>query len=383
MFIKDQSQQDIEYYTKLLRAAGSLSNLFSESEEPYLYYRFVENLFCRSFKADNLSRSDTSADASKSNLGIGIKTFSYRRGNSFEKIAEFNKSLNLFTGLDTEEKIRKISELRNERIEATKRVFALNDMIYHCVARRVGGMLIYEMPMHKVNIDKITNISMDGNVINFNDDKNEYKFNQSKSTLYKRFTAEEVYTDFNVKILQDPFEELEKMFGEIGDLVFAPIREQEHIFLPLYSYDRSTGKKMLYEKSGLNQWNAGGRPRDLGEVYIPIPAWIHQAYPDFFPPRDVKFTLIRPDGTEMSAKLCQENSKALMSDPNRELGEWLLRNVLGLKEGELLTYEKLESLGIDSVVIYKTGDGKYDIDFTKIGSYEDFKNNTDGGEDEE
>lgn len=383
MFIKDQNKEDIEYYTKLLKAAGSLSNLFSESQEPYLYYRFVENLFCKSFKADNLSRSDTSADASKNNLGVGIKTFSYRKGNSFEKIAEFNKSLSLFSGLDIDEKVKKISELRNERIETTKRVFALDGMIYHCVARRIGGMLIYEMPMDSVNIDKITNIESDGNIINFNDDKNEYKFNQSKSTLYKRFVSENVFTDFNVKILQNPFEELEKMFGKLEDLVFAPIREQEHIFLPLYSYDRSSGQKVVYEKSGLNQWNAGGRPRDLGEVYIPIPSWLHKDYPDFFPARDVKFTLIRPDGVEMMAKLCQDNSKALMSDPNNELGEWILRNVLNLKEGELLTYEKLESLGIDSVVIYKIGENKYDIDFTKIGSYEDFKNNTDNNDEEE
>lgn len=74
----------------------------------------------------------------------------------------------------------------------------------------------------------------------------------------------------------------------------------------------------------------------------------------------------------MSAKVCQENSKALMSNPNSALGQWLLRDILNLKDWELLTYGKLEEIGLDSVVIYKTDQGKYDIDFTKIGSYEEF-----------
>ena len=78
----------------------------------------------------------------------------------------------------------------------------------------------------------------------------------------------------------------------------------------------------------------------------------------------------------MSARLCQENSKALMSNPNSALGQWLLRDVLNLGERELLTYSKLQRIGLDSVVIYKTMDGKYDIDFAKEGSYEDFKSDS-------
>ena len=74
----------------------------------------------------------------------------------------------------------------------------------------------------------------------------------------------------------------------------------------------------------------------------------------------------------MSAKVCQDNSKALMSNPNSALGNWILRDVLNLKEGELLSYEKLAQVGLDSVVIYKSEDGKYDIDFAKAGSYEEF-----------
>ncbi len=375
MFLASQTKSGLEYYERLLKSAGSLSNLFSESDEPYLYYRFVENLFCKSFKANNLSRSDTSVDASKNKLGIGIKTFSFRQGNTFEKIAEFNKSSLSLRKLQEEEIIKEITKLRNERIKTTQRIFGLDNMIYHCVARRKGGMLIYELPMDLVNLDKISNLNPDGNIINFKDGKNEYKYNISKSTLYKKFTADKIILDFDVEILENPFNQLEKMFKDIRELVFSPIKEQEHIFLPLYSYEKR--EKKVFEKSGLNQWNASGRPRNLGEVYIPIPAWIHSSYPSFFPPKDVKFALKLPNGNKLKVSLCQQDSKALMSDPNKALGEWLLRDVLGLEEGEVLTYAKLEGLGLDSVVIYKNGDGNYNIDFTKINSFENFKNNID------
>ncbi|SMM99007.1 hypothetical protein SPONN_168 [uncultured Candidatus Thioglobus sp.] len=75
----------------------------------------------------------------------------------------------------------------------------------------------------------------------------------------------------------------------------------------------------------------------------------------------------------MQSKVCQDGSKALMSYSNRELGQWILRDILALKEGELLTYEKLQILGIDSVRIDKIGDLEFEINFAKIGSYETFQ----------
>ena len=73
-----------------------------------------------------------------------------------------------------------------------------------------------------------------------------------------------------------------------------------------------------------------------------------------------------------SAKVCQDNSKALMTNPNRALSDWLLRKVFQVKEGELLTIEKMNELGFDSVIIYKTDDTNYQIDKIKINSYEQF-----------
>ncbi len=377
MFINKQEEKKKEYYERMLKAAGSLSNLFSDSPEPYLGYRLVENLFCKSFKAENLSRHDTSIDASKDKVGVGIKTFLHKNGKSFEKVAEFNRELDAFKGLDSDQKIIKVAELRNQRIEFARRAYGLEDMIYHCVTRSKGKIHVFETKMDLVRIEQIKNVICARNTIRFDDGINNYGFNISKSTLFEQFVADGFLMDFPVKIITDPFEALDKMFNEsVRDIVFAPIREAPHVFLPLFSIDKKTGERFVPEKSGLNQWNAGGRPRNMSEVYLKIPSWVHKSYPDFFPGRETKFDLELPDGSTMSAKLCQDNRKALMSDPNSRLGEWILRNVMSLKDGELLTYEKLENLGIDSVVIYKHSEGKYSVDFARIGSFDSFAEET-------
>ncbi len=383
MFLDRQPKDQVAYYERLLKAVGSLSNLFSESPEPYLASRATENLFCKAFNAENLSRSDASADASKNRIGLGIKTFLEGNGRTMQKIAEFNGDHMLFESLSPTEKIKKIAELRNERIETTKRIFGLDELIYHCITRKVGKILVYETSTPLINISEIKDVKVNKkeSVIQFSDNTAEYSFNVSKSTLYKRFITENILLDVPVRILTDPFSEIEKLIAEKG-LIFAPEKVLPHVFLPLYS--TRGGDKHVPEKSGLNQWNAQGRPRDLNEVYVPIPAWIHRKFPGFFPPRDQAFELTLPNRDILSAKICQDNSKALMSNPNLALGKWLLRDVMNLKEGELLTYEKLQTIGLDAVVVYKIDNQHYDIDFTKIGSYEKFEiENGEGTKDDE
>ena len=65
MFYDKQSKKEQEDYKNMLSIIGSYSLLFSESDVPYLYYRCHENIFCKYFNADNLSREDSSADAKK------------------------------------------------------------------------------------------------------------------------------------------------------------------------------------------------------------------------------------------------------------------------------------------------------------------------------
>ena len=377
MFIESQEKTKKVYYEKMLVTVGSLSRLFSESSSPFLHYRIAENLFCKSFGAENLSRSDTSADASLNGVGFGLKTFLKGNGRKMEKVAEFNNDSPQFRSLTPEEQVKEIIRLRNERIETTMRIYGLTEIIYHCVARTKGKMVIIETPMHLIDGDSLKIKNKTSKSVSFQDKYEEYSFNYSKSTLFKKFLIENPLAEVSVSIFEDPFEILEQLTGkrkkEAEELVFPTIKKElDHVFLPLYS-TRSTGEnKEVPEKSGLNQWNAGGRARSLGEVYIPIPAWIHQKFSGFFPERDTQFSLHLPDKKILTAKVCQDGSKALMTNPNEALGQWILRDILKLNEGELLTYKKLEDIGLDAVIIYKIDENNFQIDFAKVGSYDSF-----------
>lgn len=370
MFLQDQSEQQKQEYQNFLKIVGSLSNLFSDSPAPYLYYRVAEKIFCRAFEAEDLSRSDVSADAKKKNLGIGLKTFLSGNYKTFQKVAEFNNDRPLYNDLNADELVLKVAELRNARIEFTENAHGLKNSIYHCVLREKEKFLIFEEPMDKVDIANIKKVKKNKSSIVFDDGKNEYSFLLSKSTLTKRFITKPIIYNFDVEILEDPFEELRKLFKQGGLLFEKEKRIKQTVRLPLYGKDQT-----VFERSGLNQWNARGRVRHQNEVYIPIPAEVHKNFPDFFPDRDTPFSLKLPNGNIMQSKVCQDGGKALMSRSNRELGEWILRDVLKLKEGELLTYEKLRILGIDSVRIDKISSSEFEINFISLGNYEEFKNN--------
>lgn len=380
MLTNHQPISNQKVYVQMLKTAGALSKLFSENESPFLVSRNVENAFCEALGAINLGRADCSADATLKGVGIGIKTFLHNNGKTLQKIAEFNKDSDLYRGKSPKELIFQIAELRNKRIEFTKRTYQIHEMIYHSVTRKEGKIMIFESPMDPVDISSIKNILVtnNGNTITFEDGFNEYSFSVTKSTLYKRFITINPIIEIDVKILENPYLELAKLFNNNSAPVQLPSvqvtadpRENfEYVILPLFS-DRGN-MRHVPEKSGLNQWNAGGRKRNLDEVYIPIPQWIHKTKPTFFPGRDVSFNLQLPDRASLDAKVCQDNSKALMSNPNKELGSWLLRQVMDVKPGELLTYKRLEELGIDSVIVYKHSGNHYSIDFLELGSYDQF-----------
>ena len=61
-----------------------------------------------------------------------------------------------------------------------------------------------------------------------------------------------------------------------------------------------------------------------------------------------------------------------MSNPNKELGEWILRDILRIPIGTLVTYDMLIEAGIDSVEVRKIDNENYEIDFKKLNSYYDF-----------
>ena len=129
-------------------------------------------------------------------------------------------------------------------------------------------------------------------------------------------------------------------------------------------------------------WNARGRERDENEVYIPIPSWIHDEKIGFFKYKEDStrntnsFKVVLPNKKELSMKVTQQGGKALQSDPNKALGEWILRDVLKLKPMQLVTKEMLDNRGIDSVKFSKVNDNLYYMDFLKVGSFEDYKEST-------
>ena len=360
-------------YLKLLSATAKLSKLFSESQVPYLYYRAAENIFCRSFNADNLSRGDSAFDASYNSIGVGLKTFICEKQNSTEKVAEFNKLSNQLSLLKGEKLALKLAEYRNERIELANRLYNIENSLYHIVARKSNELLLFETDYQIIDIENINSVKESSAGLQFNDGNNFYSYNYSKSTLFRRFEIPDNVFKIPIEIIEDPYTLLLELFEEAKGTAIASdllVKGENYLILPLYGIKEK--QKYVFEKSGLNQWNAGGRKRDFGEVYIPIPAIIHQLYPKFFPPRDYEFNLKVPSGELFKAKVCQDGSKALMTNPNKALSDWLLRKVLNLKEGELATIELMEELGFDSVIISKDNEGNFKIDKAKSDSFENF-----------
>jgi len=436
MFYENQPKEQCQNYKKMLQIIGSLTRLFSESDCPYLPYRCHENIFCKYFEAVNLGRKDCSADAKKSRIGIGLKTW---MGGDDQKVAEFGRlrpEYEHLTGIDL---VKKISEYRNDRIRVTKNMHGIDEMIYHIVKRVPGNMKILEHAFDYIDIDNIQLLDDKCNANNtyFTDGKHVYHFSVSKNTLYMIFEDLQELDNVPVQIMEDPYQylmklqtpstpmhELDTIVGLQNKYVYDALnfitnessQKAEKLCLRLYSIDRSTGDKMVPLTSGLNQWNgvrtynrkkADGTvvhvetQRDSNELYIPYPAEDRRRMPGFFPPRDTSFNLHLPDGTVISAKVCQEaykkmpkeryellsdeekqiedarrnEGKAIMSNPNKVLGEWLLRKVFELEEGTVVTYQMLERFGIDSVIFTKIEELDYSVDFSELGTYENFYEN--------
>lgn len=408
MFYEKQSVEQKNNYKNMLSIVGSLSNMFSASNEPMLYYRAHENIFCKYFEAINLSREDCSADAMKGVVGIGLKTWV---GRDDQKVAEFGRLRPQYEHLSGIELIRAIAEYRNARIKTTMNAHGLTEMIYHIVKRVPRAMKIYEIAFDPIDIDNIVIDETRGNANNtyFSDGNHTYHFSTSKNTLYMIFDDMELMDSFDVNILDDPYEVLKNLLPQRMDFNIETDAEMEltvhsivvdgktvktkefypkknQMCLRLYS-TKPDGTKFVAEKSGLNQWN-GVRTsnrtrkdgtvvhtetqRDENELYIPYPAEDRRRTEGFFPPRDTDFDLLLPDGEWIKAKVCQADGKAIMSNPNNKLGQWLLRTVFELPVGKQVTYDMLRVFNVDCVVFTKLEDVKYSINFGTLGTYERF-----------
>lgn len=403
------SSLDFARYERLVGIVGAMSALYSESDTAFIHSRFVERLFVHLTGARDLSRMDNSYDAIQNqNQGVGIKTFvvGARASDSVEKVAEFtrNASQGDFDNLSREELAQLVASMRNARIASVNADFDLDSSnpFYHCLVRLPGGAKIHEEPYSSIDLDRIQPTDARGNVIarfsgttsghvHFTDGNRKYMFNSAKNVLYQRFELTKFYNSkfMPISIESDILRRLERELGAEVESVLEPAKnapEQEvssgveSVVLPLYSTkyaDRRVGPR-----SGINQWNAGGRARTFGEAYIPVPMDVHKLKPGFFPPRDTKFRLRLPNGKTISAKICQGNDKALMADPNTELLQWLYSVIDGdyrIAESRLgaerpYTYSDLSMVGKDSVRLSKVRGQTdlYELETMPLGSYEDF-----------
>lgn len=408
MFYDLQSNEDKNDYKRLLKATGALSRLFSEDEKPFIYYRAHENIFSLCFHATNNARSDDTADAYKDKIGIGLKTWV---GGNNQKIAEFGELRPTYENLHGIDLVKKIADYRNKRIKATKAVHGLESMIYHVVKRVPHKMEIYESIMDEIDIENITLLEDRGrdNSNYFTDGKHTYNFLLSKNTLYMIFDDMVFYEDFDVEILEDPYSFIKKLVEDdtkqvssfqvvpenYEELIAAsqtsPYETKEKLCLRLYTINRTTKEKIIENASGLNQWHGirtsnrtlkdgtvihTESQRNPDELYIPYPVEDQRRNPLFFPENEQgefeRFELELPNGNTIYAKRCQSGGKGIMSDPNKDLGHWLLRDVFQLKEGTLVTYELLQILNIDSVIFTKINSHKFKIDFCPLGTYENY-----------
>lgn len=395
--ILDLNENNNIEYIKLLTVIAKLSKLFSNSSAPFLQYRIAENLFCKCYDVVNLSRKDTAFDAKYGNIGVGIKTFVMPNNVKSEKIAEFNKLSSELNVLNEKDLAERVSLERNKRILSGMFLDGIESSIYHIIARKTNQWIVFETNYDLIDIKNIHSIKKSKAGIQFKDSKNDYSYNFSKSTLYRKFEIPLKSYSFPVTIINDPFDFLSEVLENKTIEIFPKEKELiagiDFIILPLYGYKKNPlnglNERFVYTSSGLNQWHSKPRKgqvsRGLGEVYIPVPSKIHKLFPDFFPPnlKGNIFDLEIPTGEIFKAKMCQDQmisidgvkinkGKGLMTNPNKSLSVWLLRNLLQLAEGELATIEKLENIGFDSVVIYKINKNHFKIDKAKSNSYEDF-----------
>lgn len=412
-------------YIKYLQVYGALTNLFRQKKGdliPYLDSKYQETIFAKTFNAENVDIGNTPHDIlsvfGDKRVGIGLKTW-MGSNPSFQKVMqlkryqdEINKYIN-----NVEDLAYKISEIRNERLKSDYERLGLkeNDNIYHYITRDRGCFTINECAYPLIDLKKLKKFNKTKTAFTWTDGIKDYKYTFGDSQIWQKFDVKKynsiLLKTFNVEIISDPFSFLLEAYLNIIQKPKEEIQIEE-IYLPLYSY--RTGE--VEEKSGLNAWNSKSKNkkypdklRPLNEAYIPIPLQFHKKYPNFFiidihkiiekrkklkgnknvKKPEIRLNLNLPNGKKIPALLTGDNMKNFQSGNNNEydekgkrygqnaLGQWLLVDVLGLKERKIVTREWLKKKGTDSVRLWRKKDDykNINIDFAPIGAFEAFMNN--------
>lgn len=414
-----------EEYIKFLQVYGALSNLFRQKQGdmiPYLDSKFQETVFARIFNSQNADIGNTPHDVvsifGDKRVGIGLKTWMNSKP-SFQKVMQLKRYQNeigdVFKNKDLEALATKISQIKNERMLSDYNRLGLseNNNIYHYVTRDEGRFVINECAYPLVDLNNLQNFNLTPTAFSWSDSFKDYKYTFGDSQIHQKFDSSKkdslLLHQFDIQIIEDPFTFLLKAYFNFINSADVAKSEISEVYLPLYSYQ----SKEVEGKSGLNAWNAAPKNkgsetlRPLNEVYIPIPREFHKKFPSFFTndifkfeeeqkkyegekenKPEVRFHLQLPNGKKIPSLVTQSNMKSLQSGSNYErdengkrygqsaLGQWLLVDVLGLKERSLVTIDWLRKKGTDSVRLWRSKDDYsiIHIDFAPIGSFEAFMN---------
>lgn len=413
-----------EEYVKFLQVYGALTNMFRQKKGdliPYLDSKFQETIYSRAFNADIKDVGNTPHDVvsvfGDKRIGIGIKTW-MNSAPSFQKVMQlksYQNEINEFRNKSNEDLAYIISEIKNKRLiqDYNRLNLSENDNIYHYVTRDKGIFTINECAYPLIDLKNLKDCKKTDTTIFWSDGRKDYKYTFGDSQIYQKFDAQKsdslLLKTFDVKIIEDPFSFLLEAYFNVIETAKEAEDDIVEAYLPLYSFRT----KEVEEKSGLNAWNAAPKnkdsntPRPLNEIYIPIPREFHKKHPDFFTndifefekereiftgnrkdKPEIRFHLQLPNGKRIPSLVTQSNMKGLQSGSNTELdengkrygqsalGQWLLVDVLGLKERKLVTRDWLEKRGTDAVRLWrKKGDySTIHIDFAPIGVFESFMN---------
>lgn len=426
------SKEQRNEYIQFLQVYGALSNLFRQKQGdliPYLDSKFQETVFARIFNCQNVDIGNTPHDVLSifggNRIGIGLKTWMGSKP-SFQKVMQlkrYQKEINEYHK-DLLSMAFKISEIKNERMRSDYERLGLSEdkNIYHYVTRDKGLFTINESAYPLINLNKIKILNSSTSAFSWTDGNKEYKYTFGDSQIHQKFDSKKynslILNQFDVKIIDDPFTFLLKAYFEIIENSKYVEPDIVEAYLPLYSYQ----SKEVGDKSGLNAWNGApknkgsDKPRPLNEVYIPVPKEFHYKHPDFFTKNifktieereiykknkdkrpEIRFHLRLPNGKEIPALITGDNMKNFQSGSKTErdeygkkygqdaLGQWLLIEVLGLKERKKVTREWLQKKGTDSVRLWRKKDdySTINIDFAPIDSFESFMNDEPISQDED
>jgi len=417
------SEEQRNEYIKFLQVYGTLTNLFRQKKGdliPYLDSKYQETIFSKVFKGQNVDIGNTPHDVlsvfGNNRVGVGLKTWMGSKP-SFQKVMQLKRYQNEINDHrnNKENLAYKISEIRNERVLSDYQRLGLKEdnNIYHYVTRDKGSFTINECAYPLIDLKKLKDFNETKTSFSWSDGNKDYKYTFGDSQIWQKFDSSKYKTlllkTFEVKIMDDPFSFLLESYLNLIDKPKEIEDDIVEVYLPLYSYK----SKEVEKKSGLNAWNSAPKnrnsntPRPLNEVYIPVPREFHKKHPAFFTKNifelerqknnytgnkyekpEVRFYLHLPNGKKIPSLITQSNMKGLQSGSNTEydengkkygqsaLGQWLLVDVLGLKERKLVTRDWLEKKGTDSVRLWrKKGNYKsINIDFAPIGAFEAFMN---------